>query len=110
MTTDDAMGFVETIGLVAAIEAADAMAKAARVRIKTVVNADAGLLAVICEGDVAACQAAVDAGRAAASRVGQCVSTNLIPRPYSDVDALIVEKIGSNITKTPPARQAEDKK
>ncbi len=65
MAENEAMGFVETQGLVAAIEAADAMVKAARVRIKTVGNADAALISVICEGDLAACAAAVDAGKAA---------------------------------------------
>jgi len=63
MAEHEAMGFVETQGLVAAIEAADAMVKAARVRIKTVGNADAALISVICEGDLAACAAAVDAGK-----------------------------------------------
>ena len=65
MAENEALGFVETRGLVAAIEAADAMVKAARVRIKTVGNADAALISVICEGDLAACAAAVDAGKAA---------------------------------------------
>ena len=59
MAENEALGFVETRGLVAAIEAADAMVKAARVRIKTVGNADAALISVICEGDLAACAAAV---------------------------------------------------
>lgn len=89
MAKGDSLGFVETMGLVAAIEAADAMVKAARVRVKTVVNADAGLLSVVCEGDLAACNAAVNAGKAAATAVGDLVSSNLIPRPDADTDLLI---------------------
>ncbi len=101
MAEKESLGFVETIGLVTAIEAADAMSKAARVRIKTVVNADLGLLSVICEGDLAACKAAVDAGRAAAAMVGDCVSSNIIARPYEDTDDLITGYIGSSITRQP---------
>ena len=70
----------------AAIEAADAMGKAARVQVKTVCNADAGILSVVCEGDLAACVAAVDAGKAAAERMGSLLTSNLIARPYSDTD------------------------
>jgi microcompartment protein CcmL/EutN len=93
MEESESFGFVETMGLVAAVEAADAMVKAARVRVKTVVNADAGLISVICEGDLAACRAAVDAGRAAAERAGGFVGTNLIPRPYTETTRLISEQI-----------------
>jgi microcompartment protein CcmL/EutN len=91
----DALGFVETFGLAAAIEAADAMGKAARVRVKSVCNADAGLLSVICEGDIAACRAAVDAGSAAAKRLGGFRSSNLIARPYEDTGVLIGQHAGS---------------
>ncbi len=93
MAEQQALGFVETRGLVAAVEAADAMAKAARVRIKTVGNADAALISVICEGDIAACAAAVDAGKAAAARVGDLVASNLIARPDTDTVRLVEEKI-----------------
>lgn len=89
MASGDSLGFVETMGMVAAIEAADAMVKAARVRVKTVVNADAGLLSVVCEGDLAACNAAVNAGKTAAAAVGDFVCSNLIPRPDADTDLLI---------------------
>ena len=106
MATNDSLGFVETMGLVAAIEAADAMVKAARVRVKTVVNADAGLLSVVCEGDLAACKAAVDAGAAAAAQVGKCLSTNLIPRPDADTD-LLVHEYADSVTQAPkPAKPA----
>jgi len=106
MAEHEALGFVETRGLVAAIEAADAMVKAARVRIKTVGNADAALISVICEGDLAACSAAVDAGKAAASRVGDFVGSNLIPRPDDDTEMLVAERID---TIMPPKRKAADK-
>ena len=89
MGSNTSLGFVETYGLVAAVEAADAMTKAARVRVKTVVNADLGLLSVICEGDLAACCAAVDAGRAAAARIGECVTSNVIGRPDEDAENFI---------------------
>lgn len=93
MAEHETMGFVETRGLVAAIEAADAMVKAARVRIKTVANADAALISVICEGDLAACAAAVDAGKAAAARVGDFVCSNLIARPDDDTESLVSGRI-----------------
>jgi microcompartment protein CcmL/EutN len=85
----DAMGFVETLGLTAAIEAADAMGKAARVRVKTVLNADAGLISVVCEGDLGACRAAVDAGAAAATRLGHFLCSNIIARPFPDTGELV---------------------
>ncbi len=89
MAKGDSMGFVETMGLVTAIEAADAMVKAARVKVRTVVNADAGLLSVVCEGDLAACKAAVDAGKAAAARVGEAVASNIIARPDQGTDEMV---------------------
>jgi microcompartment protein CcmL/EutN len=117
MGSEDSLGFVETYGMVAAIEAADAMAKAARVRVKTVVNADLGLLSVICEGDLAACRAAVDAGRAAAERVGKCTATNVIGRPDQETEVLIDEGIPSTLmprqtdlaSRSKPRRKGRDK-
>jgi ethanolamine utilization protein EutM len=115
MEESESFGFVETMGLVAAVEAADAMVKAARVRVKTVVNADAGLISVICEGDLAACSAAVDAGKAAAERAGGFVGTNLIPRPYTETSRLISEHIhplfGARPAeeKTPPRKEPDVK-
>jgi len=110
MAQNESLGFVETYGLVAAVEAADAMVKAARVRVKTVVNADLGLLSVICEGDLAACKAAVDAGKAAAARVGDCISTNLIPRPDADTEELIDKYIHTKITPNDAAKAAGPKR
>jgi len=106
MAENEAMGFVETRGLVAAIEAADAMVKAARVRIKTVGNADAALISVICEGDLAACAAAVDAGKAAAARIGDFVGSNLIPRPDDDTEWLVAERVDAIM---PPKRGNDEK-
>jgi microcompartment protein CcmL/EutN len=100
----DALGFIEVYGLIAAVEAADAMGKAAQVRVKSVCNADAGLITVICEGDIAACKASVDAGSAAAKRLGRLMAVNLIARPYEDTKELITGHVGSMFeTKKAPA-------
>jgi len=107
MANNDSIGFVEAYGMVAAIEAADAMVKAARVKVKTVLNADVGMLSVICEGDLAACKAAVDAGKAAADRVGKCLSTNLIARPAEGLEELISTRIGSTLTNVKKAPKAK---
>ena len=79
---------VETRGLVAAVEAADAMVKSARVTLLGMEKADAGLVTILIEGDTAAVQSAVDAGRAAAEKVGEVVSGHVIPRPAADVSAM----------------------
>lgn len=115
MSSNESMGFVETVGLVAAVEAADAMVKTAKVKVKTVCNADAALLSVICTGDLAACRAAVDAGKAAASRVGDCVNSNLIARPDEGVDAFVTEDVGPlfepvKAEKAPKAKARKSKK
>ena len=81
----DALGMIETRGLVAAIEATDAMLKAAHVQYRGMKRLGAGLVSVYVDGDVAACKAAVDAGSAAAGRVGEVVSVHVIPRPHGDV-------------------------
>ena len=82
----EALGMVECRGLVAMIEAADAMVKAANVRLVGWEKIDAGLVTAIVRGDVAAVRAAVDAGAAAGKRVGEVVATHVIPQPHSDVD------------------------
>jgi len=84
-----ALGLIETRGLVAAIEAADAMTKAADVTLVGKERADAGLITVKIIGDVAAVRSAVDAGAAAAQRVGELVSAHVIPRPADDTEMLI---------------------
>ncbi len=82
----DALGMIECRGLVAMIEAADAMVKAANVRLVGYERIDAGLVSAIVRGEVGAVKAAVEAGAAAASKIGEVVSTHIIPRPHSEVD------------------------
>src|SRR5206468_1900251 len=80
-----ALGLVETLGLAAGVEAADAMVKAANVTIVARQQVGGGLVAILIEGDVGAVKAAVDAGVASASQVGKVVSSHVIPRPHDDV-------------------------
>jgi microcompartment protein CcmL/EutN len=82
----EALGMVETKGLVAMIEAADAMVKAANVTLIGYEKIGAGFVTAIVRGDVAAVKAATDAGAAAARRVGELVSVHVIPRPHGSVD------------------------
>lgn len=84
-----ALGMVETKGLVGAIEAADAMVKAANVSIIGKEQIGAGLVTVLVSGDVGAVKAATDAGSAAANRVGELVSVHVIPRPHNELDAIL---------------------
>ena len=84
----DAMGLIETRGLVGAIEAADAALKAAEVQLVTKQKVDAALVTVFISGDVASVKAAVDAGAAAAKRVGELVSVLVIPRPAAGIKEL----------------------
>ena len=81
----EALGMVECRGLVAMIEAADAMVKAANVRLVGYEKIDAGLVTAIVRGEVGAVCSAVDAGAAAARRVGEVVATHVIPRPHAEV-------------------------
>jgi ethanolamine utilization protein EutM len=101
----DALGLVETRGLVGALEAADAGAKAANVRLLGTEKADAGLVTVKFLGEVAAVRAAVDAAAAAAQRVGQLVSTHVIPRPHDDL-GLVAED--DEVTSSPVSRDRLD--
>lgn len=91
----DALGFVEVVGLVAAIEAGDAMVKAARVRLLREHKISPGWETVVVEGDLASCQAAVAAGRAAATRLGKVISSLVIPRPDSDTEGLVLDLLNS---------------
>jgi ethanolamine utilization protein EutM len=84
-----ALGMVETKGLVGAIEAADAMVKAANVTLIGSEYVGGGLVTVMVRGDVGAVKAATDAGAAAAKRVGELVSVHVIPRPHSDVELIL---------------------
>lgn len=85
----EALGLIETRGLVAMIEAADAMVKAANVTLVGMEKVGAGLVTVMVRGDVGAVKAATDAGAAAAKRVGEVVSVHVIPRPHSDTEKLL---------------------
>jgi ethanolamine utilization protein EutM len=84
-----ALGMVETRGLVGAIEAADAMVKAANVSLMGKEKVGAGLVTVMVRGDVGAVKAAVDAGAAAAKRVGELFSVHVIPSPHDDVEGIL---------------------
>ena len=84
-----ALGFVETVGLVAATEAADAMVKAANVEIVTRQQPGGGYTAIIVRGDVGAVKAAVEAGAAAAKAVGKVASVHIIPRPHEDLAGIL---------------------
>ena len=89
MSGDEALGLIETVGLVAATEAADAMVKAANVRIVTRQQPGGGLIAVLVRGDVSAVKAAVEAGAAAARPLGRVVSAHVIARPHEDIPAIL---------------------
>jgi len=84
-----ALGMVETKGIVASIEAADAMVKAANVTLIGKELVGGGLVAVMIRGDVGAVKAATDAGAAAAERVGELVSVHVIPRPHGEVEFIL---------------------
>lgn len=86
---NDALGMIETRGLVGTIEAADAMVKSANVKLIGTEKIGSGLVTIMVRGDVGAVKAAVDAGSAAAEKVGDVVSVHVIPRPHADVDKMI---------------------
>ena len=92
MAQHDALGLVETKGLVASIEAADAMVKAANVYLVGKELVGGGLVTVLVRGDVGAVKAATDAGAAAAQRVGELISVHVIPRPHSEVEEILPAK------------------
>lgn len=87
-----ALGMVETRGLVSLIEASDAMCKAANVELTGWDRVGAGMVTAFVRGDVAAVKAAVDAGAAAAAKIGEVVSVHVIPRPHDDLDKAIPSK------------------
>ncbi|MEM7683504.1 MAG: BMC domain-containing protein [Paracoccaceae bacterium] len=84
-----ALGMIETRGLVAAIEAADAMVKAASVSIVSQTKSGGGLISTLVRGEVGAVKAATDAGSVAANKVGDVVAVHVIPRPHDEVETLI---------------------
>lgn len=85
----DALGMIETRGLVGAIEAADAMVKSANVVLIGYEKIGSGLVTVMVRGDVGAVKAATDAGAAAADKVGKVVSIHVIPRPHTDTEKIL---------------------
>ena len=85
----EALGMVETRGLVAAIEAADSMLKAANVELVGTEKIGSGLVSVMVRGDVGAVKAAVEAGGASAQKLGEIVATHVIPRPHGDVEKIL---------------------
>ena len=85
----EALGMIETRGLVAAIEAADAMVKAAEVTLIGTEKIGSGLVSVMVRGDVGAVKAATEAGSVAASRLGELVAVHIIPRPHGDVEKIL---------------------
>ena len=85
----EALGMIETKGLIGSVEAADAMVKAANVVLIGKEYIGAGYVTVMVRGDVGAVKAATDAGAAAARRVGELVSVHVIPRPHADVDRVL---------------------
>ena len=89
MINTNALGMVETKGLVGAIEAADAMVKSANVNLVGKEQVGGGLVTVMVRGDVGAVKAATDAGAAAAEKVGELVAVHVIPRPHTEVDAIL---------------------
>ena len=84
-----AIGMIETRGLTASIEAADAMLKSADVELVGTEKIGSGLVTVMVRGDVGAVKAAVESGSAAASRLGELVATHVIPRPHTDVEKIL---------------------
>ena len=88
---NQALGMIETRGLVAAIEAADAMVKAANVRVLGQSRSGGGLVATIVAGEVGAVNAATDAGGVAADKVGEVVAVHVIPRPHDDLNEILKE-------------------
>lgn len=85
----NALGMIETKGLVGSIEAADAMLKAANVTLASKTHVGGGLVTVMVRGDVGAVKASVDAGAAAAERVGELISVHVIPRPHNEVEFIL---------------------
>ncbi len=90
--TKEALGMVETRGLVGAVEAADAMVKAANVKLIGKEKIGGGYVTVMVRGDVGAVKASTEAGSEAARRVGELVSVHVIPRPHSDVEKILPEQ------------------
>ena len=96
--SSDALGLIETRGLIGSIEAADAMVKAANVVLVGTEQVGGGLVTVMVRGDVGAVKAATDAGAESAAKVGEVISVHVIPRPHAEVEAILPQ----------PAQQTEN--
>ncbi|HIW71453.1 MAG TPA: ethanolamine utilization microcompartment protein EutM [Candidatus Levilactobacillus faecigallinarum] len=94
MSNMNALGMIETKGLVGAIEAADAMVKAANVTLIGKEQIGSGLVTVMVRGDVGAVKAATDAGAAASEKVGELISVHVIPRPHNEVEGILPHMLG----------------
>jgi ethanolamine utilization protein EutM len=92
MSSENALGLIETKGLVGTIEAADAMVKAAPVSLIGKEKVGGGYVTVMVRGDVGAVKAATDAGAAAAERVGELVSVHVIPRPHQELEKILLQR------------------
>ncbi|CCO23635.1 ethanolamine utilization microcompartment protein EutM [Maridesulfovibrio hydrothermalis] len=92
--SSNALGMIETKGLVGAVEAADAMVKAANVTLVGKTQIGGGLVTVMVRGDVGAVKAATDAGAAAAQNVGELISVHVIPRPHGEVEIILPKAEG----------------
>ncbi|MDM5225366.1 BMC domain-containing protein [Cytobacillus sp. NJ13] len=101
-----ALGMIETRGLIGSIEAADAMLKAADVTLVKQEKVDAALVTVLVQGDVSAVQAAVDAGKVAAARVGELVSAHVIPHPDEDIKKALLDDRKPKEMKQEPAPES----
>lgn len=102
-----AIGMIETKGLIGSIEAADAMVKASNVELVSQEKVDGGIVTIIVQGDVGAVQAAVDAGRDAAARVGELLGAHVIPRPDDSVYGMV--KPAEPVTEIPKPAEAKSK-
>lgn len=91
----NALGMIETRGLIGMIEASDAMGKAAKVKLLGYEKIGSGLVTTLCRGEVGAVRAAVEAGAAAAQKVGELVSVHVIPRPHDDLEKYLKKVQGS---------------
>jgi ethanolamine utilization protein EutK len=104
----NAYGFIEVYGLVTGIETADAMLKAASVRLVAQVTTNPGLITLVVEGDIGSCRAAIDAGRVAAARLGTVVSDKVIGRPEPGLE-LLFSKHQMSAPQAPKAPQENSK-
>lgn len=106
----ESLGFVETKSFIGAIEASDAMVKAAQVKLLNHFKIGGALVTVVVKGDLASCIAAVDAGKEAAMRVGELISSNVIARPFEDTNHLVNLFISGNTLEKAVIKEKSEKK